>query len=123
MCYLVKRSSNPNQQIFTKTICSQIKNIGVFRVTELNILGRVGTHIFFWKKNIILCILKGILPFKMHKIVYFSRKPEKILGFTNIFNVGRVRLPLTQIFFIWPNKKRQYLFPTRVINNKIELFD
>ena len=34
------------------------------------ILGRVGTHIFFLiffsGKNIILCILKGISPFKMH---------------------------------------------------------
>ena len=53
-------------------------NIRVFRVTGLKILGRVGTNIFFFSgKNIILCILKGILPFKMHKIIYFSRKPEK----------------------------------------------
>ena len=27
--------------------------------------------IFFSGKNIILCILKGMLPFKMHKIKYF----------------------------------------------------
>ena len=58
------------------------KKINVFRVTSLKILGRVGTHIFrigthnffFWKKNIILCILKGISPFKMHKIIFFSNK-------------------------------------------------
>ena len=44
----------------------QIKKISVFLVT-----GRVGTHIlfnyfFFSGKNIILCVLKGISPFKMH---------------------------------------------------------
>ena len=33
---------------------------------------------FFWK-NIILCILKGILPFKMHKITFFfSENLKKI---------------------------------------------
>ena len=46
------------------------KKINVFP----EILGRVGTHIlfsfFFRKKIIILCILKGILPFKMHKIMF-----------------------------------------------------
>ena len=50
------------------------KKISVFWVTGLKSYskGRVGTHIFFKKKilekNIILCILKGISPFKMHKI-------------------------------------------------------
>ena len=29
------------------------------------------------KGNIILCILKGNMPFKMHKIIFFSRKPNK----------------------------------------------
>ena len=58
------------------------KKINVFWVTGLQILGRVGTHIFFyhfffWKKYIILCILKSILPFKMHKIIYFPEKNEK----------------------------------------------
>ena len=33
---------------------------------------------------------ESIWPFKMHKIIYFSRKPEKILGFIRKF--GRVRL-------------------------------
>ena len=54
----------------------------MFTVKGLKILGRVGTHIFFnylffLEKNIILCILKGFLPFKMHKIILFFRKPEK----------------------------------------------
>ena len=44
------------------------KKISLFQVTGLKILGRVGTHIFFWKKNN-LCILKGEMPFKIHKIV------------------------------------------------------
>ena len=55
--------------------------ISVFQVTGLKILGRVGT-LFFLTKNITLCILKGISPFKMHKIIYFSENLTKILGFT-----------------------------------------
>ena len=60
------------------------KKISVFLVTGLEILGWIGTHIFFWN-NTILCILTGISPFKMHKIIFFARKPEKILGFTSKF--------------------------------------
>ena len=48
----------------------------VFLVTGLKILGMVGTH-FFSKKNIVLCILKGISPFKMHKIIFFSENLKK----------------------------------------------
>ena len=48
----------------------------VFRVMGRKSLGRVDTH-FFSGKNIIICILKGILPFKMHKIRFFPRKSEK----------------------------------------------
>ena len=55
--------------------------ISVFRVTGLKTLVRVGKHFllifFFLEKYIILCILKGISPFKMHKIILFSRRPEK----------------------------------------------
>ena len=50
--------------------------IGVFRVMGLKILGRLGKLNFFSReKNLILCILKGISPFKMHN--FFFRKPEK----------------------------------------------
>ena len=59
------------------------KKTSVFRVTGLKILGRVATHIFLLEKNIILCILKGISPFKMHKILFFLEYLEKILGFTS----------------------------------------
>ena len=37
-------------------------------------------HIFsscFLEKNIILCILKGISPFKMQKIIFFQKKKKK----------------------------------------------
>ena len=49
------------------------KKISAFRVTCLKILGRVGTQFFFFsgKKNIILCILKGEMPFKWHNIIFF----------------------------------------------------
>ena len=65
------------------------KNVSVFCVKSLKILGRVGSHIFFklfffLEKNI-LCILKGILPFKMHKFIFFSENLKKILGFTSKF--------------------------------------
>ena len=30
----------------------------------------------------ILCTLKGILPFKMHKIIFFPENLKQILGFT-----------------------------------------
>ena len=64
------------------------KNRIVFWVSGLKILGRVGTHNFFLilffleKTYIILCILKGISPFKMHKIIFFRENPKTILCFT-----------------------------------------
>ena len=58
------------------------KKISVFQVTGLNFLGRVGTHVFlyffFLEKNTILYILKGISPFKMHKIIFFPENLKKI---------------------------------------------
>ena len=49
----------------------------------------------------ILCILKAILPFKMHKIIFFSENLKKNLGFTSKFRQSQVTLN-TGIFFIWP---------------------
>ena len=64
----------------------QIKNMCVSGNIS-KILGGVGTPIFFnhffLEKNIILCILKGMLPFKMHKIIYFPENLLKNLGFTS----------------------------------------
>ena len=49
----------------------------VFRVMGQKILGRVGTQFifnyFFSGKNKILCILKGKMPFKMHKMLSFQK--------------------------------------------------
>ena len=63
------------------------KKISVFRVTGLKILGRVGTHVFFFFFLnfffIILCILKGEMPFKMHKINFSPENMKKILGFSS----------------------------------------
>ena len=52
----------------------QIKNKCVSG-TSLKILGS------FPGKNINLCILKGIFPFKMHKIIFFPFKMHKIIFF------------------------------------------
>ena len=54
----------------------------ILLVTGLKILGRVGTHIFLnvflmEKKNINLCILKGFLPFKIHKNIFFPENLKK----------------------------------------------
>ena len=52
------------------------KKNSVFWVIGLKSLGRIGIHIFFFiyffslEKSIILCILKGISPFKMHRIFF-----------------------------------------------------
>ena len=58
------------------------KEISAFRVTGLKILGRVGTHIFliiFFLGNIqFYAFLKAILPFKMHKIIFFPENLKKI---------------------------------------------
>ena len=47
----------------------------------------------------ILCILKGKMPFKMHKIIFFSRKPGK--NSVSPVNLGRVIYPNTGIFFLF----------------------
>ena len=65
---------------------------GCVRVTGLNILVRVGTHVFllfFFSeiKFIILCILKYILPFKVHKIIFFPENLKKIPGFASKFRL------------------------------------
>ena len=56
------------------------KKISEFRVTGLRILGRVDTFfliISFSRKTIILCILNGISPFKMYKIIFFPESLKK----------------------------------------------
>ena len=57
---------------FENSSPEKAKKIPVFRVTYLNLL--VKPRIFFRFSKINLCILKGEMPFKMHKINFFSRK-------------------------------------------------
>ena len=50
---------------------------------------------FFWKKCNFMHFerRKYILPFKMHQnYIVFTRKPEKILGFTSKFRLGWITL-------------------------------
>ena len=61
-------------------------------------------YCFFWKKYNFMHFERHFeshfaLPFKMYKILYFSRKPEKILGFTSKFRYGRITLN-TDIFYL-----------------------
>ena len=98
----------------------QIKKISVFLVRGLKLGGRVCTHIFsnyfFSGKYIILCISKGISPFKMHKIIFFSKNLKKILDFT-IVNLGRARLSFTQVFGLI--QIVYFSVQIRLLNNKI----
>ena len=48
----------------------------------------------FWK-NIILCILKGEMPFKMHKIIYFFPEKNVWLSYLTFSDL----LPETYLFF------------------------
>ena len=67
-----------------------IKKVSVLWVTGLKILGRVGTHIFliisFSGKKYNFIHLIGILPFKMHKIIFFPENLKKILRFIDKFS-------------------------------------
>ena len=77
--------------LLTGSLLGQIKRKCVSG-NGFEISRRVGRHIIFsffifWKSNIILCILKGISPFKEHKIIFFSRTPEKTL--VSPENLGR----------------------------------
>ena len=83
------RLSITTPYIIWKFLFRPNKQISVFQVTGLKILGRVGTYIFLSiflsEKNTILCILKGILPFKMNKIIFFPENLKRNLGFTSKF--------------------------------------
>ena len=63
------------------------KKLSVFRVTGLKILSWVSTLLFlffFLEKNYnFMHFERHFSPLKMHKIIHFSRKLEKSLGFTS----------------------------------------
>ena len=70
----------------------------MFWVTVLKILGRVVT-LFFGGGDTILCVLKGISPFKMHTIIFFPENLEiKILGFTSKFTYGQITQNMYRYF-------------------------
>ena len=57
-------------------IRGQIQKIPAFRVTRshMNILVKPMGFFYFFRGKIVLRILKGISPFKMHKIIFFQEK-------------------------------------------------
>ena len=89
IAFQITRPFTQSDWLLTDVI-RQIKKIPVFRVTRpyLYLLFR-----FSWK-NIILCILKGETPFKMHKII-FSRKKYVCLPYLKFSDP----LPETHFFF------------------------
>ena len=81
------------------------KKIPVFRVARpyLNLPVKPRIFLRFSGKNIILCILKGEMPFKMNKIIFF---PEKKLIIKNVclsYLKFSDLLPETHLYFIWPH--------------------
>ena len=68
----------------------------------------------FLENYTILCILKSEMPFKMHKIIFFSRKKNIIFFSRNKNNkkmcvptLPKILRPVTRntfIFFIWPKQ-------------------
>ena len=81
--------------------CHKQNKKKVFWVMGLKNLARVGHILFslllFMNKKKNLCILKGEVPFKMYKIIFFSENLKKILGYTS--KLGRVTLN-TDIFYL-----------------------
>ena len=76
----------------------------MFRVARpyLNLLVNPKVLFRFSGKNITLCILKGKMPFKMHKIIFSRKKIKwKIICVPTLPKIFR---PVTQnsYFFIWP---------------------
>ena len=64
----------------------------------LNLLVKPRIVFRFSGKNIILCILKGEMPFKIHKIIFFSRKKKCAPSLPKIFRL----MTWNTYFFTWP---------------------
>ena len=86
------------------------KKIHVLRVTRpyINLLVKPRIFSGFLGKNIILCILKGKLPFKMHKIIYIfpEKKITKKINVCLPYLKFQTRYPKHSYFFIWPYPQR-----------------
>ena len=58
-------------------------------------------------KNIMLCILTGISPFKMHKIIFFQKKKTNKKRHVRLPCLKfSVPLPETPLLFVWPNSRK-----------------
>ena len=68
----------------------------------------------------ILCTLKGILPFKGHEIICFSENLKKILGFTSKLRQGRVTLNTGIFLFGLINSLHsEDYYVSRILHNEI----
>ena len=83
----------------------------VFRVAQpyLNLLVNFTR---FLEKNISLCILKGEMPFKMHKTIFFSLQIQKFSwggggggGGGGVWGVVQLHCPFPLDWSMRPNKK------------------
>ena len=63
----------------------QLGQGGPLYILRSHRLAHILFFIFFSGNIYILCILKGILPFKMHKIIFFPEHLEKNQDLTNKF--------------------------------------
>ena len=72
--------------------------------TQLNLLVRPRIFFRFSREKIILCNLKGEMPFKMHKIILFSRRNnyENKCAYLRPTENFQTRYPKHTYFFIWP---------------------
>ena len=77
-----------------------MKKIPVFRITRnyLNLLVKPRFFFRFSGKNIILCFLKGKMPYKMHKIIFFPEKKMKKICVSTQHKIFR---PVTRNTFIF----------------------
>ena len=78
----------------------------MFRVTQpyVNLLVKPRKKSGFLEKNIIECILKGEMPFKMHMILYFFSRKKNVIEKKCVPTLPNFPDPLTKthLFFIWP---------------------
>ena len=79
----------------------QIRKIPVFRVTRpyLNLLVKPRIFSGCLEKYIILRILKGEMPFKMHKIIFFPKKKNNLKKKKDAYLKFSEPLPKTHLFF------------------------
>ena len=81
---------------FWMNCVGQIKKISVFRVTRpyLNLLVKPRLFSDFLKKKKIICILKGEMPFKMYKIIFFF-PPQKMIEKICLPTLPKIFRPVT----------------------------